>query len=49
MILGEVFERFVQDSPVSVMTQALLENPLPPSTVDPLFENVAERQVHRAG
>jgi IS4 transposase len=47
MILGEVFERFVQDSPVSVMTQALLENALPPSTVDTLFENVAERQYTR--
>jgi hypothetical protein len=44
MILGEVFERFVQDSPVSVMTQALLENALPPSTVDSLFETTAERQ-----
>jgi IS4 transposase len=47
MILGEVFERFVQDSPVSVMTQALLENALPPSTVDTLFEDVAERQYTR--
>ncbi|MBV8130291.1 MAG: hypothetical protein JO114_21795 [Planctomycetaceae bacterium] len=47
MILGDVFERFVQDSPVSVMTQALLENALPPSTVDTLFENVAERQYTR--
>lgn len=47
MILGEVFERFVQDSPVSVMTQALLENTLPPSTVDSLFEVTAERQYTR--
>jgi IS4 transposase len=47
MILSEVFERFVQESPVSVMTQALLENALPPSTVDTLFEDVAERQYTR--
>lgn len=47
MILSEVFERFVQESPVSVMAQALLENALPPSTVDALFEEVAERQYTR--
>jgi DDE family transposase len=47
MILGDVFERFVQESPVSVMTQALLENTLPPATVDALFEDVAERQYTR--
>jgi hypothetical protein len=44
MILGEVFEQFAHESPVSVMTQALLENALPPSTVDTLFEGTAERQ-----
>lgn len=47
MILSEVFERFAQESPVSVMTQALLENALPPSTVDGLFEDVAQRQYTR--
>jgi IS4 transposase len=47
MILSEVFERFVQESPVSVMAQALLENALPPRTVDALFEEVAERQYTR--
>jgi IS4 transposase len=47
MILSEVFERFVQESPVSVMTQAVLENALPPSTVETLFEDVAERQYTR--
>jgi Transposase DDE domain len=47
MILSDIFERFVQESPVSVMTQALLENALPPSTVDALFEDVAERQYTR--
>src|SRR5712671_2714866 len=44
MILGDVFERFAQDSPLSVMAQGLMENALSPSLVDQLFEDVAERQ-----
>jgi len=47
MILGDVFQRFVEDSPVSVMTQALLENALPPSVVDDLFERHAHLQYTR--
>src|SRR5512147_124963 len=47
MILGDIFERFAQESPVTVMTQALLENALSPSTVNSLFEDVAERQYTR--
>ena len=31
MILSDVFQRFVEDSPVCVMAQALMENALPPS------------------
>lgn len=30
MILSDIFQRFVQDSPVTVMTQVILENALPP-------------------
>src|SRR3954468_13920616 len=48
MILSEVFERFVEESPVTVMARAALENALPPSAVDALFEDVAERQYTRA-
>jgi IS4 transposase len=44
MILGDVFERFAQDSPLSVMARGLMENALSPSLVDQLFEDVAERQ-----
>jgi IS4 transposase len=44
MILGDVFERFAQDSPLSVMAQGLMENALSPSLVDQLFEDVAEKQ-----
>ena len=42
MIHSDVFQRFVEDSPVCVMTQALLENVLSPTTVDSLFEQHAE-------
>ena len=44
MILSDVFERFAQDAPLSVMAQAVLENALSPRIVDQLFEDVAERQ-----
>src|ERR1700722_1506846 len=47
MILSDIFERFVQDSPLTVMTQAILENALPPATVDELFEDYADSQYTR--
>ena len=47
MIHSDVFQRFVEDSPVCVMTQALLENALSPATVDTLFEQHAEWQYTR--
>ena len=47
MIHSDVFERFVEDSPVCVMAQALLENTLSPTVVDSLFERHAERQYTR--
>src|SRR5690348_6678305 len=47
MIHSEVFQRFVEDSPVCVMVQTLLENTLPPTTVDALFERHAEWQYTR--
>lgn len=48
MILSEVFERFAEESPVTVMARAALENALPPSSVDLLFEEVAEQQYTRS-
>ncbi len=48
MILSDIFERFVQDSPLTVMTQAILENALPPATVDELFEDYAYSQYTRS-
>jgi IS4 transposase len=47
MILSDVFERFAQDSPLSVMAQGVLENALGPRVVDQLFEDVAEHQYTR--
>jgi hypothetical protein len=47
MLLSDVFERFAQDSPLSVMAQGVLENALNPQVVDQLFEDVAERQYTR--
>ena len=47
MILGDVFERFTHDSPLSVMAQGVLENALSPRLVDQLFEDVAEQQCTR--
>lgn len=47
MLLSDVFQRFIEDSPVSVMAQATLENALPPAAVDTLFEEVAELQYTR--
>ena len=47
MILSDVFESFVEDSPISVMARSVLENALTPSAVDALFEDVAERQYTR--
>jgi DDE family transposase len=47
MIHSDVFERFVEDAPVCVMVQTLLENALSPTTVDTLFERHAELQYTR--
>jgi hypothetical protein len=47
MIMSDVFQRFVEDSPISVMAQALMENALPPSGVDSLFEQHAQLQYTR--
>ena len=44
MILGDVFERFAQDSPLSVMARGVMENALNPKLVDQLFEHVADKQ-----
>lgn len=44
MLLNDVFEKFVQNSPVSVMVRGMLEHALPASLVDEVFEQHAEKQ-----
>jgi IS4 transposase len=44
MILNDVFERFTQDAPLSVMAQGIMENALSPRILDQLFEDVAQKQ-----
>jgi IS4 transposase len=47
MVLGDIFERFAEQSPVTVMARAALEHALSPRALDALFEHVAERQYTR--
>jgi IS4 transposase len=43
MLFGEVFDRFLKDSPLSVMSRATLEYTLSASALDELFDRTAER------
>lgn len=47
MVLDEVFERFADQSPLTVMARAALEHALAPQAIDELFERVSERQYTR--
>jgi hypothetical protein len=47
MLLGQVFERFVKETPVSVMVRGLLEKALCPKALDELFERSAKTQYTR--
>ncbi|WP_223280405.1 IS4/IS5 family transposase [Nostoc sp. PA-18-2419] len=47
MLLGQVFERFVKESPVSVMVRGLLEKVLCPQILNDLFERSAKTQYTR--
>jgi IS4 transposase len=44
MILSDIFERFSQVSPLSVMAQGIMANALNPKILDELFEGVAKKQ-----
>ena len=44
MILGEVFKRFAEKSPVTVMARATLEYALPRHRIDELFRERAQKQ-----
>lgn len=45
--LGEIFERFAAESPVTVMVRVLLEKALAPEKLDELFEKTAKVQYTR--
>jgi hypothetical protein len=47
MLLGQVFERFVEKTPFAVMARSLLERTLPPEALDALFEEKADSQYTR--
>jgi hypothetical protein len=47
MLLGEMFERFVEHSPVTVMVRGILEKVLVPEKLDELFERTAKVQYTR--
>ena len=44
MVLGQVFEHFIEESPVSVMVRGLMEKFLSPQKLDQLFERNSEIQ-----
>jgi len=46
-MLGKIFERFVEKSPISVMARGLLDRVLNPDRIDQLFEDIADRQYTR--
>jgi hypothetical protein len=46
-MLGTIFERFVEQSPVSVMVRGLMERVFAPSTMNELFEATTEVQYTR--
>jgi IS4 transposase len=47
MVLDNIFERFAEQSSVTVMARAALEHALSPGAIDALFEQAAERQYTR--
>ena len=47
MLLGPMFERFVEKSPVSVMVEGVLHHALPATLLDQLFEQHAQPQYTR--
>ena len=47
MVLGRIFERFVAESSISVMTRGVMENALAASEIDAVFEEASERQYTR--
>ncbi len=47
MWINQIFERFVEESPLTVMVRVLLEKALSPEALDELFEKTAQVQYTR--
>jgi hypothetical protein len=47
MVFDPLFERFAEQSPITVMARAALEHALNPRAIDELFEHLSERQYTR--
>jgi hypothetical protein len=47
MLLGDLFERFIQDAPMPVLFRLLMERALDPEELDRIFESTATRQYTR--
>src|SRR5271165_2592385 len=47
MLLGRVFDRFVEKTPFAVMSRSLLERTLAPEKLEALFEEHADAQYTR--
>ena len=43
-MLSEILEKFVEDSPITVMAQTLMSKIFAPENIDHLFEKYAQRQ-----
>ncbi|GJD16064.1 hypothetical protein RIVM261_010200 [Rivularia sp. IAM M-261] len=46
-MLGAIFERFVEESPISVMVRGLMEQVLAPEKINQIFETNAQTQYTR--
>ena len=46
-MLSQLFEHFVEESPLTVMVRAIMERALEPEKLDELFETTAQRQYTR--
>ena len=42
-MFGPIFERFISESPLSVMARATIEHAFPAAALDALFERCSER------
>ena len=47
MVFGELFERFVAETPACVMYRATMENMFAPAKIDELFRRTAVQQYER--